>query len=616
MLESRSEPNWIAHPTNTKAHLLVVTTFKAEPSSALQLSYPGAFPSACARGAAWHRDARRAPSAHQDDMPSPLVSRESASMTTTLPFSKQLGLFARLAGGLGPFLRDRLTAERCTEMSRSGLARREASFIGTLESALTSSATNPYSKLLAHAGITLRDIRESVRRSGLEPTLEMLYDNGVYVSLDEFKGRVPIRRGSLCIEIGSHDFDNPLARAHIETRTGGSRSTGTRLFIDLDLLERDAGYVHHQMHMFGLYGRPLFVWCSAAPALSGISEVLRCAKLGVVPQRWFAQSVPSLRDRSWRHAVLTRYVVRAARANGCPIPAPEKLPLNEAWVAAEALAEARRRGERPVFRANSSTAVRVCLAAEERGLDISGTTMRVSAEPFTPGKAAVLRRTGCTAASWYATGETGIIGLPCSKAAEIDEVHLMADKLAMIRRERQIAPGRSVLVNVYSTLVPSVPKLMLNFVSDDYADVGERSCGCPLEALGYTTHMHTIRSWEKLTSEGMTFIGHDLIRLIEEVLPARFGGTPADYQFVEDERDGLPRVDLLVSPRVGPLDENVVRAAVLEFLDDTQGAQTRRADPWRQARTVSVIRKEPIATAASKVLALHVMRAKRERGAA
>jgi hypothetical protein len=537
-------------------------------------------------------------------------------MAKTLSLTRQIGLFAGLAMRLRPFLRERLTPVRCIEMSRGGLARRELSFLDNLEVALGPNPDNPYSKLLKHAGIGLRDVRESVLRNGLEPTLEKLHDNGVYVSLDEFKGRVPIRRGSLSIEVGSHDFDNPLARKHFETRTGGSRSTGTRLFIDLDLLERDAGYVHHQMDMFGLYGRPLFVWCSAAPALSGISEVLRCAKLGVAPQRWFAQGIPSLRDRSWRHAMVTRYVVHAARASGCPIPAPEKLSLGDAWVAAEALAEARKRGERPVLRANSSTAVRVCLAAEERGLDISGTTMRVSAEPFTPGKAAVVKRVVCTAASWYATGEAGIIGLPCSKPAEVDEVHLMADKLAMIRRERQIAPGRSVLVNVYSTLVASSPKLMLNFVSDDYAAVGERPCGCPLEGLGYTTHMHTIRSWEKLTSEGMSFIGHDLIRLIEEILPGKFGGTPADYQFVEDERDGLPKVDLLVSPRVGPVDAEAVLSTVLGFLDDTQGAQTRRADPWRQANTVSVVRREPIATASSKVLALHVMRGKQERGAA
>jgi hypothetical protein len=164
------------------------------------------------------------------------------------------------------------------------------------------------------------------------------------------------------------------------------------------------------------------------------------------------------------------------------------------------------------------------------------------------------------------------------------------------------------LVNVYTSLVPSTAKLLLNFVSDDYAVIGRRVCGCPLEALGYTTHMHTIRSWEKLTSEGMTICGHDLIRLIEEVLPSRFGGTAADYQFLETERAGLPKVDLLVSPRLKRIDENAVLATVLGFLDHTPGAQTARGDRWRQGNTVSVVRAEPVATAASKVMALHVAR--------
>jgi hypothetical protein len=38
----------------------------------------------------------------------------------------------------------------------------------------------------------------------------------------------------------------------------------------------------------------------------------------------------------------------------------------------------------------------------------------------------------------------------------------------------------------------------------------------------------------------MTFLGHDLIRPVEEVLPAQFGGGPTDYQSVEVERGGLP----------------------------------------------------------------------------
>jgi hypothetical protein len=107
----------------------------------------------------------------------------------------------------------------------------------------------------------------------------------------------------------------------------------------------------------------------------------------------------------------------------------------------------------------------------------------------------------------------------------------------------------------------------------------------------------------------MTFLGHDLIRLVEEVLPARFGGGPTDYQFVEVERDGLPRVDLLVSPRLGPLDEPAVAAAVLAFLDHIPGAaQTDFGDRWRQGGTLAIRRAEPLHTAASKVLALHVAR--------
>ena len=292
---------------------------------------------------------------------------------------------------------------------------------------------------------------------------------------------------------------------------------------------------------------------------------------------------------------------------------PEQLPLSEARILAEALAAARNAGRRPVLRANSSSAVRVCIAAEESGCDISGTAMRVSAEPFTPAKSEIVRRAGCTAMSWYATGEVGIVGLPCGDPAEVDEVHFMADKLALIRRDRRVGPGHSVLVNVYTSLVPSTTKLLINYVSDDYASIGQRACGCELETLGYTTHMHTIRSWEKLTSEGMTFCGHDLIRLIEEVLPARFGGTAADYQFVESERAGLAKVDLVVSPRLGAIDEQAMLAAALGFIDDTPGVQTDRAERWRQGDTLSIVRSQPIATSASKVLALHVMRGKEER---
>ena len=60
-----------------------------------------------------------------------------------------------------------------------------------------------------------------------------------------------------------------------------------------------------------------------------------------------------------------------------------------------------------------------------------------------------------------------------------------------------------------------------------------------LAELGFTTHLHTVRSYEKLTSGGVMFMGSMLHELLEETLPARFGGSPLDYQLVEEEEDGV-----------------------------------------------------------------------------
>jgi hypothetical protein len=92
------------------------------------------------------------------------------------------------------------------------------------------------------------------------------------------------------------------------------------------------------------------------------------------------------------------------------------------------------------------------------------------------------------------------------------------------------------------------------------------------------------------------------------VLPSRFGGTGVDYQVVEREGDqGILRVELIVSPRVGPVDGDQVRAAFLATLGD--GALDRlRTEVWRQADTVTVVRRWPLATRAGKILPFHLAR--------
>ena len=89
----------------------------------------------------------------------------------------------------------------------------------------------------------------------------------------------------------------------------------------------------------------------------------------------------------------------------------------------------------------------------------------------------------------------------------------------------------------------------------DFGEVEEQACECALGALGLTTHLRGIRSFEKLSGEGTTFVHTDLLRVLEEVLPARFGGAGDDYQVVETEQaEGILRLELAVSPRVGAVD--------------------------------------------------------------
>ena len=202
--------------------------------------------------------------------------------------------------------------------------------------------------------------------------------------------------------------------------------------------------------------------------------------------------------------------------------------------------------------------------------------------------------------------EIGRIGMACGHPSTHDDVHIVSDKIAFLQKEIALAGGARVPALIMTTLLWSVPKVMLNVELGDYAVMSSPACGCLWETLGFTTQLHTIRSYEKLTSGGMHFVGADLIGLIEEVLPARFGGDPTDYQFVEQERDGLPIVSLIVSPRVGPVVEADIQSTVLQVLGAHDLAHRMMAAFWRDGGTLQVVRREPHVTKAGKINILHV----------
>jgi hypothetical protein len=210
----------------------------------------------------------------------------------------------------------------------------------------------------------------------------------------------------------------------------------------------------------------------------------------------------------------------------------------------------------------------------------------------------VLRAAGASFACHYSMSETGPIGMACARGTCSDDVHLLSGKIAILPRPGP--DGRSALF--LTTLLAGAPRIMLNVETGDAASLESRSCDCAFGAAGYLTHLRGIRSYEKVSGEGMYFLGAELAALAEEFLPRQFGGAATDYQFVHEQRGGLNRVRLIVTPRVGELETAAVRDAVLRRLATASRGHRMKSEIWAGADVLTVERGEPIATPASKIL--------------
>ncbi len=514
--------------------------------------------------------------------------------------------FARFTTALPRYLRNRMTPGEARARLTLALQDRERNFLNVLERGVYGNPASPYRPLLRRARIELGDVQNLVRNDGLESALGTLYDSGVYVTLDEVKGRRAIERPGLSLPVSASAFDNPLMTQHYEGMSSGSRGPRTRANIDLALLEHEAAYASQYLDAFHLWRRPYAVWRPVPPVVTGIKWILRLEKLGKPLDRWFSQTEVLLRDGQWKFALFTRATVLEGRALGRRFPAPQHVPANDPEPVTRWLAQMKQRGTPAVLDTMVSSAVRLCNDAKARGIDISGTLFRLGGEPLTAAKAQLIGETGCRSICFYSITEMSFVGAPCADPDAEDDVHLLTDKVAALLRTRRLGAA-SVDALIYTTLLPSSPKLFINVESGDYARHSIRTCGCPMGTLGFGEHLTHIRSYEKLTSEGVTFLGTEVLRLVEEVLPGSFGGLPTDYQLVESDDGGLSRILVLASPRLGALNERVVLHKILETLNEYPGGSVM-TEHWRQGETLRLVRRDPYQTASAKILPLYLER--------
>ncbi|HEV8364426.1 MAG TPA: hypothetical protein VGQ52_13000 [Gemmatimonadaceae bacterium] len=513
--------------------------------------------------------------------------------------------FAGFLGGLPAFVRQRMTEPRAREIVRRRMQEREQNFLNSLELFVYGNPRSPYRHLLDAAQCTFGDVRTMLASDGLEATLRALRAADVYVAFDEFKGLRPIVRDGRVIEARAEDFDNPNVSRYHKVTTGGS--TGRARNVLLDLEHMNARLAMHLLgdKFHGTYGLPTALWFEIPPG-SGLGSVLQRAPTGSIPERWFSP-IRGTGDGAGRRARLaTMATLAVARAAGAKLPWPEYLPLERADVIARWAGEALQRKGACVIRSHVSKSLRVCLAAKEAGIDLTGAIVTGGGEPPTRAKVAQIESSGAQFRSGYHFTEVGTVGLSCTASTDPNEQHLFLDHVALIQAPREV-PGFELSVPSFhfTTLLPSAPKIMLNVESDDFGIVETRDCGCPFGEIGFTTHIRDIRSFRKLTGEGVTLVGSHVESILEEDLPAKFGGSPLDYQLIEEEDEqGFTRLTILVSPTVPRADEQAVVAEMQAALRRRGGAAELSRELWKQASTFRVRREAPRLTNRGKMMPL------------
>jgi len=258
-----------------------------------------------------------------------------------------------------------------------------------------------------------------------------------------------------------------------------------------------------------------------------------------------------------------------------------------------------------------SSALRACKIAKENGMEFENVNFIMAGEPITESKKREIEEVGAKIIPCYGSMEAGVIGYGCQNPKETDDCHIMDYYIALIQYKRKVKNfGVEVDAFLITSFLPHAPKTLLNVEMGDFGVIEERKCGCGWEKLGLKRHIHTIRSFEKLTGEGMTILNTDLIRIVEDVLPERFGGSITDYQIVErEDKEGFTKLEILVSPDLGDIDEEKVLDTILSELKikgKDSGSAGLSAEMWEKAKTIRIKREYPKKTKVGKIFSFQV----------
>jgi hypothetical protein len=488
---------------------------------------------------------------------------------------------------------------------RRQLANREQVWMDLVRRVVFSNPENPYHQMFDWAGCTYEDLKAGLERDGLEATLAVLHRAGVYLSHDEFKGKKPIVRGNRTIESGTASFHNPLVKGGMESTSGGSRSAGTKTFRGVPARLYGEARRWLRVREFGVQDREHVTVKAVLPAADGLMGCVVQSRMGLRAGPWFSTMTASLDAAHYRFA--TNCLVTLARLYGERVPYPVSLPADDYSPVSAWIGRRRREGVLSLVATYPSPGARVAAAALEKGHDIRDTIFFVGGEALTAARRRVIESAGAQVYPSYPISEIGGIGWACRQMTSGNSVHIAEDAMGVISYRRRAALTEVEVDSLlFTTLLEHGASVVINVEMDDCGVIEPATCDCTFSKMGFRRRIRDIASFGKLTGIGVTLVGTDVVRVLEEALPARFGGGVTDYQLVEQDGDIQAKLELRVSRRVklDSLDE--VRVFFLRELRQFEGG-AGASRIWRDTAALQVVHEDPLVTSRGKVLPLHLM---------
>jgi len=506
-----------------------------------------------------------------------------------------------VARGLRRLVRHPVTIEESRATIATEVRRRGPRLLASLDALVWPHAASPTRRLLHHAGLEAGDVRALVADHGVEGALETLRDAGVYVAYEEYQGRIEARRGSASFAFSPADFFNPVTRADYLATTGGSRSEGTPVELSFAWQRRQGRQRPLQAEMAGSVAAPAAVWLPVFPSAAGFGAVMKTTAGGSRPERWFSQIPTDLRGVTSHKQVANRFLPALNALVRAGMPAPEHVPSNAPEPVLDWLRGALAQGGSAVITGYASSLTALARHAVERGIDLTGTLAFPASEPVTAGKLHAMRAAGIRPFPMYAFVPEGTMGLSCGHCAD-EEYHLWEQDLAVVGRVRSRGDGTDVDAYLWTSLAIEAPRVLLNVENDDYGTIRrDVDCPCPLGQVGLRTRLAGIRGISKVVAAGISLDGEVFDQLAEVALPARLGGGPGDYQFVEEESGAGTVVALRIHPGLGDLDHDEARRAFHAALGSSDNG-ILAGSVW-DSEALRIDRAAPIVTKAGKTLA-------------